>query len=96
MVHSILGDGESQHLPEQITAAVSATGWDHGGPHGIRQSVFTKNPVGIQIEINQADAEAGRVPFAATVLIDAMISLALLREPKGFKTRPSSQERSVL
>lgn len=92
-VASVMGDSESRHLMDQITFALDAAGWDHGGSEGLVQSLYTQNPVGIEVAISQVDAEAGRVPAAAIPLVDVLMGLGLVRERRAFKdaTLPSGR-----
>jgi hypothetical protein len=81
---AVMNDDEGKALRDQIAASLVAAGWDHDGPSGMRQSVFTVSPVGIQVTISKADLDLGRQFTAVEPLIDKLASFGLLQKGIGF------------
>jgi hypothetical protein len=81
---AVMNDDEGKALRDQIAASLVAAGWDHDGPNGMRQSVFTVSPVGIQVTISKADLDVGRQLTAVQPLIDTLASFGLLQKGIGW------------
>jgi hypothetical protein len=81
---AVLNDDEGKALRDQIAASLVAAGWDHDGPNGMRQSLFTVSPVGVQVTLSKADLDAGRQLTVVQPLIDKLASFGLLQKGIGF------------
>ncbi len=73
---SVVGDAEAKAFRDEFVNIVERAGWVHGGRIG--EGMYDRNPRGIEVTINQADAQGGRVPQAAVVLVQTMIDLHLV------------------
>lgn len=74
----LMGDAEGCQFAEAFKAVFIASGWDCVG---VNQSVITgRQPVGIETTVNQTEAEAGRIPRAADVLVRTLMSLGLVKQ----------------
>ncbi len=71
----IVSDVEGCRFAEAFKAVFVASGWSC---EGVNQSVYTGgHPLGIEATINQAEAQAGRIPQAADRLIGVLMTLGL-------------------
>src|SRR5882672_50367 len=71
----IKNDAEGCRFAEILKAVFVASGWNC---EGVNQVAYTGgHPVGIEATVNQAEAQAGRVPRAADRLLRALIILRL-------------------
>ncbi len=81
-ITSVMSDDEGGHLVDQIVSVTDAAGWDHGGGEGISMAMFTKAPIGIEIQVSAADAQVNQTR-AAEILINALVRFGLLNSPQG-------------
>ena len=77
-VASILGDDESKALAQDLASAFEAAGWDHGGDEGVFAQQFPRDPVGVEVTLNENDARAGNIPAGIGALINATRQLGLV------------------
>jgi len=71
----IANDPEGCRFAEAFKSVFAASGWNCDG---VNQVAYTGGqPVGIEATVNQAEAQAGRVPRAADRLLRALIILGL-------------------
>jgi hypothetical protein len=76
-IASILGDSDGKEFGEEFASVFREAGWDHGGDAGITYSVWDKEPVGVEVTLNEADARAGRVAPGIEALILTLRQLGL-------------------
>jgi hypothetical protein len=77
-VSCIMSDVEGCKFAEALKGVFIASGWYC---EGVNQSVYTGgHPVGIETTVNQGEAQAGRTPRAAEVLIRALIAFGFAKE----------------
>ncbi len=68
-------DAEGCRFAEAFKAVFVASGWNCEGVH---QAAYTRShPVGIEVTVNQAEGQAGRIPRPADMLIKALIVLGV-------------------
>lgn len=72
-----LGDEDGKALAEDFVAVFGAAGWDHGGNAGMSVRRWDRDPVGIEITLNETDARAGRISGGVGALINAVRKLGL-------------------
>jgi hypothetical protein len=77
-IASILGDEDGKTLAEDFVAVFDAAGWDHDGDAGISAQQWPRDPIGIEITLNESDARAGRVTAGIGALINAVRKLGLV------------------
>lgn len=77
-VASILGDDESKVLAQDIVSALEAAGWDHSGDEGAFAQQFPRDPIGVEVTLNENDARAGNIPAGIGALINATRQLGLV------------------
>jgi hypothetical protein len=75
-VSSVVRDAEAKAFRDEFVTIVERAGWVHGGRIG--EGMYDRNPRGIEVTISQADAQGGRVPQAAVVLVQTLIDLHLV------------------
>jgi hypothetical protein len=92
-VAASLGDDESKTLAEDFVAVFDAAGWDHGGDDGISVQRWDRDPVGIEVTLNESDARAGRISVGIGALINAVRKLGLVYDNTVYMNRevPSGQ-----
>lgn len=73
----ILGDDEAKNLAEDFVGVFDAAGWDYGGEAGVSARQWDRDPVGVEVTLNEADARAGRISAGVGALINAVRKLGL-------------------
>lgn len=86
-VASSLGDDDSKILAEDFVAVFDAAGWDHGGDEGISAERWDRDPVGIEVTLNESDARAGRISAGLGALINAVRKLGLVYDNTIYMNR---------
>lgn len=73
----VMGDGEAHQFAEDLVQVFRAARWT--GADGVNQAAYTRDPVGVLVELNPASAEQDRLPSeAAAVLLEAFVELGIL------------------
>jgi hypothetical protein len=72
----ILGDTEGQQLASDFVAVFRAAKWDDGGGSGFSQSVYTMNPVGVEVAVKEATSD--KVPAPLATLVVALVNFGLI------------------
>jgi hypothetical protein len=73
----IRDDDGSQALAQDVVAALDAAGWDHDGKVSVTALQWDRDPVGIEVALNEQDARAGRVATGVGALINTLRQLRL-------------------
>jgi hypothetical protein len=76
-VTSIRDDDGSRALAQDVVAALDAAGWDHDGQAGVAARQWDRDPVGIELALNEQDARAGRIAPGIGALIGTLRRLRL-------------------
>jgi hypothetical protein len=79
-VASIRGDDEAKDLAEDFVGVFDAAGWDHNGETGVSAQQWDRDPVGIEVTLNEADARAGRISAGVGALINVVRKLGLTQD----------------
>ena len=61
-IASICGDDEGLALAQDFVSAFEAAGWDHHGEAGVTTQEWPRDPVGIEVVLNENDARANHIP----------------------------------
>ena len=70
-----VNDDEGCRFAEAFKAVFVASGWSCDG---VKEAAYTRSqPVGIEVTVNQAEGQAGRIPRPADRLIKALIVLGI-------------------
>ncbi len=77
-VASILGDDESKVFAQDLISALEAAGWDRSGDTGVFSQQFPRDPVGVEVTLNEEDARGGKIPAGIGALINATRQLGLV------------------
>jgi hypothetical protein len=77
-IASIQGDTDGQVLAKDFVAVFEAAGWDHGGEAGLTTQQWDRDPVGIEVMLNDSDARGGRINAGLGALINAVRKLGLV------------------
>lgn len=83
-VASISGDDDGKRYAEDFVAVLDAVGWDHGGEAGVTTQTWDRDPIGIEVTLNEADGRAGRIPAGVGALINAVRTLGLVADNSVF------------
>jgi DNA repair exonuclease SbcCD ATPase subunit len=88
-----VGDDDSKALAEDFVSVFDAAHWDRGGAAGISMQNWDRDPVGVEIALNEADARAGRISNGVGALINAVRRLGLTYDNTIYMTPevPSGQ-----
>jgi hypothetical protein len=77
-IGSILGDDDSKSFARDFISVFEAAGWDHDGDTGVFVQQFPRDPVGVEVTLNEADARAGNIAAGIGALINATRQLGLV------------------
>ena len=77
-VASISGDEEGQILAQDLVSVFDAAGWDHDGEAGVSTQQWDRDPIGIEVTLNEADARSGRISAGVGALINVVRQLGLV------------------
>jgi hypothetical protein len=77
-IASIDGDNDGQMLAQDFASVFDAAGWDHDGEAGITTQRWDRDPVGVEVTLNEADARAGRISAGVGALINVVRKLGLV------------------
>lgn len=77
-IASILGDDDSKSLAQDLVSVFDAAGWDHDGDTGVFVQQFPRDPVGVEVTLNEADARAGNIAAGIGALINVTRQLGLV------------------
>jgi hypothetical protein len=77
-IASIKGDEEGLKIAQQLASVFEAAGWDHHGEAGISTQDWPRDPVGIEVVMNETDARAGNIPAGVAGLVKAIRELGLV------------------
>ena len=55
-----------------------AAGWDHDGEAGVSTQQWDRDPIGVEVTLNEADARAGRISAGVGALINVVRQLGLV------------------
>ena len=77
-IASILGDDDSKALARDLVSVFEAAGWDHEGDTGVFTQQFPRDPVGVEVTLNENDARSGNISGGIGALINATRQLGLV------------------
>ena len=77
-IASIRGDNDGQILAQDFVSVFDAAGWDHNGEAGVSTQLWDRDPIGIEVTLNEADARAGRISAGVGALINVVRQLGLV------------------
>ena len=77
-IASILGDDESKSLARDLVSVFDAAGWDHDGDAGVFTQQFPRDPVGVEVTLNETDGRSGNITGGIGALINATRQLGLV------------------
>jgi hypothetical protein len=77
-IASILGDDDSKALARDIVSVFDAAGWDHEGDAGVFTQQFPRDPIGVEVTLNENDARSGNLTAGIGALINATRQLGLV------------------
>src|SRR5882757_2401764 len=77
-IASILGDDDSKTLARDLVSVFDAAGWDHDGDAGMFTQQFPRDPIGVEVTLNENDARSGNIAAGIGALINATRQLGLV------------------
>jgi hypothetical protein len=77
-IASIRGDDEGLQLVQEFVSVFEAAGWDHHGEAGISTQDWPRDPVGIEVVLNEKDARGDQIPPGVAGLINVVRQLGLV------------------
>jgi hypothetical protein len=77
-IASIRGDDEGLKLAQEFVSVFEAAGWDHHGEAGVSTQEWPRDPVGIEVVLNEDDARADHIPPGVAGLINVVRKLGLV------------------
>lgn len=78
LVSRIKGDTEAEPLANGFVDVFVAAKWVFDGKPDVLQSVYAKEPIGIEVAVNRADAWAHQPPRATYSLVFTLFKLGLI------------------
>jgi hypothetical protein len=76
-IQSVLGDSEGRTFADDFIEVFDAAHWDHSGPSGVSQAMYTIDPIGITITVSRADGERG-LPAGINTLVTVLFYIKLI------------------
>jgi hypothetical protein len=83
-IASTRGDDEGKAFAEDFVSVFDAAGWDHHGEAGVTAQDWDRDPVGIEVALNETDARAGTISPGIGALINAVRALGLVYDNTVF------------
>jgi hypothetical protein len=84
-VASLFGDDDGKVYRDDFAEVFNKAGWALEGRVG--EAMYDRNIVGVEVSVNKAEAEAGRIPVAAAPLLEVLGALDLVPKlPDGRMT----------
>jgi hypothetical protein len=77
-IASIRGDDEGEAFAQDFVSVFDAAKWDHHGEAGVSKQRWDRDPVGVEVALNDADARAGTISPGVGALINAVRALGLV------------------
>ncbi len=77
-IASIRGDDEGLILAQDFVSVFDAAGWDHHGEAGVTTQDWPRDPVGIEVVLNEKDARADQISSGIAALINVVRQLGLV------------------
>lgn len=77
-VASIKGDDEGEAIAQDFVSVFEAAGWDHHGEAGITTQEWERDPIGVEVALNETDARADRIAPGIAALVNAVRALGLV------------------
>jgi hypothetical protein len=77
-IASVRGDDEGLLLVQEFVSVFEAAGWDHHGEAGISTQDWPRDPVGIEVVLNEKDARGDQIPPGVAGLINVVRQLGLV------------------
>lgn len=77
-IASIRGDDEGEKIAQEFVSVFEAAGWDHHGEDGVTTQEWPRDPVGVEVVLNEDDARADKIPPGVAGLINAVRKLGLV------------------
>jgi hypothetical protein len=77
-IASIRGDDEGLMLAQEFVSVFEAAGWDHHGEAGVSTQEWPRDPVGIEVVLNEDDARSDHIPPGVAGLINVVRQLGLV------------------
>ena len=77
-IASIRGDDEGEAFAQDFVSVFDAVKWDHHGEAGVSKQRWDRDPVGVEVALNDADARAGNISPGVGALINAVRALGLV------------------
>jgi len=83
-IASVRGDDEGRVLAQDFVSVFETAGWDHHGDAGVTQQDWDRDPVGIEVALNETDARADKIAPGVAALINAVRALGLVYDNTVF------------
>jgi len=77
-IASILGDDDSKTFARDLVSVFEAAGWDHDGDAGVFTQQFPRDPIGVEVTLNENDARSGNIAAGIGALINVTRQLGLV------------------
>ena len=77
-IASIRGDDDGLQLAQEFVSVFESAGWDHHGEAGVSTQDWPRDPVGIEVVLNEDDARADHTPPGVAGLINVVRQLGLV------------------
>jgi hypothetical protein len=77
-IASIRGDAEGEVFAQEFVAVFEAAGWDHHGEAGVTTQQWDRDPIGVEVALNETDARADRIPPGIAALVNAVRALGMV------------------
>jgi hypothetical protein len=77
-IASIRGDDDGEVLAQDFVSVFDAAGWDHHGEAGVTTQDWPRDPVGIEVVLNEDDARKDKIADGIVALINTVRQLGMV------------------
>ena len=77
-IASIRGDDDGEVLAHDFVSVFDAAGWDHHGEAGVTTQDWPRDPVGIEVVLNENDARKDKISDGVAALINTVRQLGMV------------------
>jgi hypothetical protein len=95
-IASIRGDDEGLMLAQEFVSVFEAAGWDHHGEDGVSTQDWPRDPVGIEVVLNEKDARSDQIPPGLAGLINVVRQLGLVYDNTVYMDNDVPQGQALL
>jgi len=95
-IASIRGDDDGEVLAQDFVSVFDAAGWDHHGEAGVSTQDWPRDPVGIEVVLNENDARKDKISDGIATLINAVRQLGMVYDSTVYMDNDVPEGQALL